>query len=192
MRVLDQIDESLAAWIARQPMYFVGSAPLAADGHVNLSPKGPGSTLQVLGPHAVAYLDYTGSGAETTAHLRENGRIVVMLCAFEGPPQIIRLHGTGEVVRAEDPRFEGLLERFPGQPLPRVSLRSIICVDVTRIAKSCGYSVPLMSHAGERPHMHAWTDKKLRAGGATALDAYRAEKNATSIDGLPSVPMVGD
>ena len=191
MRVLDQIDETLAAWIARQPMYFVGSAPLAADGHVNLSPKGPGSTLQVLGPHVVAYLDYTGSGAETIAHVRENGRIVVMLCAFEGPPQIIRLHGTGAMVRADDPRFEALLERFPDQPLPRASLRSIVYVDVTRIAKSCGYSVPLMSYAGERPHMPAWTDKKLRSGGTGALDAYRAETNATSIDGLPAVPAAG-
>ena len=192
MRVLEQIDDSLAAWIARQPMYFVGSAPLAGDGHVNLSPKGPGSTLQVLGPHAVAYLDYTGSGAETTAHLRENGRIVVMFCAFDGPPQIIRLHGTGEVVDAEDRRFEPLLEQFVDQPLPRVALRSIIRVEVTRIAKSCGYTVPLMSYDGERPHMPAWTEKQLRVGGPAALDDYRAQKNATSIDGLPSVPVAGD
>jgi hypothetical protein len=192
MRLLDEIDETLAAWIARQPMYFVGSAPLAGDGHVNVSPKGPGSTLQVLGPHEVAYLDYTGSGAETTAHLRENGRIVVMLCAFEGPPQIIRLHGTGEVVEAGDPRCDTLLARFPQEPLPRVALRSVIRVDVERVAKSCGYTVPLMSYEGERPHMPAWTEKKLRVGGPAALDDYRAEKNATSIDGLPSVAVAGD
>ncbi len=192
MRLLEEIDATVAAWIARQPMYFVGSAPLAADGHVNLSPKGPGATLQVLGPHEVAYLDYTGSGAETTAHLRENGRIVVMLCAFDGPPQIIRLHGTGEVVTAADPRFDGLLARFAQQPLPRASLRSIIRVDVERVSKSCGYTVPQMAYDGERPHMPAWTDKQLRVGGTAALDAYRAEKNATSIDGLPSVPVAGD
>jgi hypothetical protein len=192
MRVLDEIDETLAAWIARQPMYFVASAPLDADGHVNLSPKGPGSTLRVLDPRTVAYLDYTGSGAETTAHLHQNGRIVVMLCAFSGPPQIIRLHGTGEVVIPDDPRFAALLERFADEPLPRVALRSIIRVDVTRIAKSCGYTVPLMSYEGERPHMPAWTEKKLRTGGAGALDDYRAQKNATSIDGLPSVPVAGD
>jgi len=192
MRLLDEIDATVAAWIRRQPLFFVGTAPLAADGHVNLSPKGPGATLQVLGPHEVAYLDYTGSGAETTAHLRENGRIVVMLCAFAGPPQIIRLHGRGEVVDARDVRFDDLLARFPEQPLPRASLRSIIRVEVERIAKSCGYTVPLMSYEGERPHMPAWAEKKLRVGGAEALDAYRAEKNATSIDGLPSVPVAGD
>lgn len=192
MRLLDEIDDTLGAWIARQPMYFVGSAPLAGDGHVNVSPKGPGSTLQVLGPREVAYLDYTGSGAETTAHLRENGRIVVLLCAFEGPPQIIRLHGTGEVVEAADPRFDGLLAHFADEPLPRPSLRSIIRVDVERVAKSCGYTVPLMAYEGERPHMPAWTEKQLRVGGPEALDAYRAQKNATSIDGLPSVPVAGD
>lgn len=189
MRRLAEIDATLAAWIARQPMYFVASAPLAADGHVNVSPKGPGSTLQVLGPHTIAYLDYTGSGAETTAHLRENGRILVMLCAFDGPPQIIRLHGTGEIIGLDDPRFGGLMEHFPAEPLPRVALRSIIQVDVERISKSCGYTVPHMSYDGERPHMPAWTDKKLRAGGPAALDDYRAQKNATSIDGLPSVPV---
>jgi hypothetical protein len=192
MRLLDEIDDTVAAWIARQPVYFVATAPQGADGHVNLSPKGPGSTLQVLGPHEVAYLDYTGSGAETTAHLRDNGRIVVMLCAFAGPPQIVRLHGSGEVVAASDPRFDPLLAHFPRQPLPRASLRSIIRVDVERVSKSCGYTVPLMSYDGERPHMPAWTEKKLRVGGPAALDAYRAEKNARSIDGLPSVPVAGD
>ena len=191
MRVLDEIDDSLAAWIARQPLFFVASAPLAADGHVNVSPKGPGATLRVLGPHRVAYLDYTGSGAETTAHLRENGRIVVMFCAFDGPPQVIRLHGTGEAVRSDDARFDALMEHFVDEPLPRVSLRSVIVVDVERVSKSCGYTVPLMSYEGERPHMPAWTEKKLRTGGAGALDDYRAQKNATSIDGLPSVPVAG-
>jgi predicted pyridoxine 5'-phosphate oxidase superfamily flavin-nucleotide-binding protein len=192
MRVLDEIDDTLAAWIARQPLFFVASAPLAADGHVNVSPKGPGSTLRVLGPDRVAYLDYTGSGAETTAHLRENGRIVVMLCAFDGPPQVIRLHGTGEVIRADDARFAPLMEHFADEPLPRVSLRAVIVVEVERVSKSCGYTVPLMAYDGERPHMPAWTEKKLRTGGPEALDDYRAQKNATSIDGLPSVPVAGD
>ena len=108
-RTYDEIDDHLRAWIARQPMFFVGSAPLAGDGHVNVSPKGPGGTLRVLGPRRVAYLDYIGSGAETIAHVRENGRVVVMLCAFEGPPRIVRLHGRGEVVLPADPRFEALL-----------------------------------------------------------------------------------
>src|SRR3954452_1394247 len=111
-KVYDAIDDKLAAWIARQPLFFVGTAPLDADGHVNVSPKGPIGSLRVVGPHEVAYLDIVGSGAETAAHLRENGRIVVMLCAFAGPPRILRLHGRGEVVWAEDPEFDAL--RAPG------------------------------------------------------------------------------
>src|ERR687890_2396072 len=108
-RIFDRISEHQREWIARQALFFVGSAPLASDGHVNVSPKGPIGTLRVLDEHTVAYLDVVGSGAETIAHLRENGRIVVMLCAFEGPPKILRLHGRGEVVLADDPRFERLL-----------------------------------------------------------------------------------
>ena len=108
-RTYDEIDDHLRAWIGRQPMFFVGSAPLAADGHINVSPKGPGGTLRVLGPRRVAYLDYVGSGAETIAHVRENGRVVVMFCAFEGPPRIVRLHGRGEYVLTDDPRFDELL-----------------------------------------------------------------------------------
>src|SRR5919199_648490 len=110
-RTYEEIDARLADWIAAQPLFFVGTAPLAADGHVNVSPKGPTGTLRVLGPRRVAYLDLMGSGAETIAHLRENGRIVVMLCAFQGPPRILRLHGRGEVVLADDPRFGELLAR---------------------------------------------------------------------------------
>src|SRR3954447_3415179 len=102
-RTYDEIDDHLRAWIARQPMFFVGSAPLAGDGHINVSPKGPGGTLRVLGPRRVAYLDYVGSGAETIAHVRENGRVVVMFCAFDGPPRIVRLHGRGEYVLPDDP-----------------------------------------------------------------------------------------
>src|SRR3954453_23376711 len=108
-RTHDEIDDTLRAWIARQPMFFVGSAPLAGDGHVNVSQKGPAGTLRVLGPDRVAYLDLTGSGADTIAHLRENGRVVVMLCAFEVPPKIVRLHGRGELVLPGDERFEPLL-----------------------------------------------------------------------------------
>jgi hypothetical protein len=187
----DAISDSQAAWIARQPMFFVGTAPLRGDGHVNISPKGPGGTLRILGPNAAAYLDFTGSGAETIAHLRENGRIVLMLCAFDGPPQIVRLHGQGEVVWPDDDRFTPLVEGFGALPLPVESLRAVIRVDVERVTKSCGYTVPLMEFGGEREHMPKWTDKKLRTAGPTALDTYRAQKNATSIDGLPSVPVAG-
>jgi Pyridoxamine 5'-phosphate oxidase len=188
-RTYDEIDEHLRAWIGRQPMFFVASAPLAGDGHVNVSPKGPGGTLRVLGPRRVAYLDYVGSGAETIAHLRENGRIVVMLCAFEGPPRIVRLHGRGEIVLPGDPRFASLMEDagFEEPALPE-SRRAIVLVEVARIGSSCGYGVPLMEYAGERPHMDASTRKRVRTHGPDAYVAYQAEHNARSIDGLPAVP----
>jgi hypothetical protein len=187
-RTYDEIDDHMRAWIARQPMYFVGTAPLAGDGHINVSPKGPGGTLRVLGPRRVAYLDYIGSGAETIAHLRENGRVVVMLCAFEGPPRIVRLHGQGEIVLPADPRFEALLEEagFDEPTLPE-SRRAIIVVEVARIGSSCGYGVPLMEYSGERPHMDASTRKRARINGSDAFVAYQAQHNARSIDGLPAV-----
>ena len=187
-KVFDRIDGHQREWIARQRLFFTGTAPLDGEGHVNVSPKGPIETLSVLDDHTVAYLDMVGSGAETIAHLRENGRIVVMLCAFEGPPRILRLHGTGAIVEADDPRFEELFERagFRADE-PEPVLRAIILVDVTRIADSCGYGVPLMSYEGERPHSRAWADKKLRVGGAGAIEDYKAEKNAVSIDGLPAL-----
>src|SRR3990170_1697133 len=110
-RTYGEIDERQRDWIARQALFFVGTAPLASDGHVNVSPKGPIGSLRVLDDNTVAYLDVVGSGAETIAHIRENGRVVVMLCAFDGPPRILRLHGTGEIVLPDDPRFDELLER---------------------------------------------------------------------------------
>ena len=136
-RTFDEIDEQLRGWIERQPMFFVGTAPLSADGHVNVSPKGPMSTFAVLGPRQVAYLDFYGSGAETIAHVRENGRIVVMLCAFEGPPQIVRLHGTGRLVWPGDEEFPELAERgaFEGLTSVGEARRAIVVVDVTRIAR---------------------------------------------------------
>jgi hypothetical protein len=144
--------------------------------------------LRVLGPLEVAYLDVIGSGAETIAHLRDNGRIVIMLCAFSGPPRILRLHGRGSVVTAPDPRFAELLERGAfEQPAVPESRRAIIHVELTRIGDSCGYGVPLMSYEGVRPHMAAWAEKKLRVGGAEALIEYQLEKNAVSLDGLPAL-----
>jgi hypothetical protein len=185
-KVFDQLDDHLRDWIAKQALFFVGTAPLAADGHVNVSPKGPIGSLRVLGDHTVAYLDIIGSGAETIAHLRENGRVVVMLCAFEGPPRILRLHGRGEVVTPDDARFGELLERceFDDPAVPE-SRRSIILVHVDRIADSCGYGVPLMSYAGEREHARKWAEKKLRVGGPEALADYQRKKNSESLDGLP-------
>lgn len=186
-KVYDEIDERLAGWIGSQPLFFVASAPLAPDGHVNVSPKGPIGTLRVLDAHTLAYLDLIGSGAETVAHVRENGRIVVMLCAFEGPPRIVRLHGRAQVVDHDDPGFDELLARcaFTEPEVPETR-RAIIVVEVTRVADSCGYGVPLMDVRGTRPHMGAWAAKKVRTGGVEALAAYRAEKNSRSIDGLPA------
>jgi Pyridoxamine 5'-phosphate oxidase len=186
-KVFERIDEHLRDWIGRQRLFFVGTAPLAGDGHVNVSPKGPIDTLRVLDDHTVAYLDLYGSGAETVAHIRENGRIVVMLCAFEGPPRIVRLHGRGEVVAAGDERFAELLGRCDFvNPSIDEARRSIVLVTVNRVADSCGYGVPLMSYEGEREHARLSAEKKLRTGGPDALDRYLAEKNAESIDGLPA------
>jgi Pyridoxamine 5'-phosphate oxidase len=176
-KIYSGIDEKLAAWIMQQHLFFVGSAPLAADGHVNISPKGDLRWFRILAPTEVAYLDFVGSGAETIAHARENARIVLMFCAFEGPPRIVRLHGRAEVLAPDD----ALAERFD---FPEHPVRSVIRVDVERIADSCGYGVPFMRFEGKRTQYEAWMEKKLRDD---ALDAYVAEKNALSIDGLPAI-----
>ncbi len=177
-RIRSTIDEATKQFIEAQPVFFVASAPLAADGHINISPKGL-DTLRILGPSTVAYLDLTGSGIETVAHIKENGRLVLMFCAFNGPPTILRLHGRGRVVEPEDSEFEALVAHFPSYE----STRSIVMLEVTRVANSCGYGVPLMKLEGDRPQLLAWAHKKGPAG----LEAYRKEKNARSIDGLPGV-----
>lgn len=179
-KVFDAIDPRLAAWIARQRMFFVATAPSGDRGHVNVSPKGPIETLRVLDEHTVAYLDLVGSGAETVAHLHDNGRIVVMLCAFEGPPRIVRLHGRGEVLEAD-------AVEFPDTTAVPQQHRTVIRVDVERIADSCGFGVPLMAYEGERPQSLAWAQSRLAKGGPGALDEYVAEQNAVSIDGLPAL-----
>jgi hypothetical protein len=187
-KVFDGIDEHIERWISSQALFFVGTAPLAADGHVNLSPKGPIETFQVLDANTVAYLDMVGSGAETIAHLLENGRVVIMLCAFQGAPRIVRLHGRGEVLPALAPGFDELLARcrFVEPQVPQ-SRRAIVVVHVERVADSCGYGVPLMSYEGQRPHQDAWAAKRVRVGGEEALIDYQREKNAHSIDGLPAL-----
>jgi predicted pyridoxine 5'-phosphate oxidase superfamily flavin-nucleotide-binding protein len=187
-RIYDRIDDHQRAWIARQALFFVGTAPLDGDGHVNVSPKGPIGTLRVLDDHTVAYLDLVGSGTETIAHVRENGRVVVMLCAFDGPPRILRLHGRGEVVEAGEPRFDELIAQADfEQPAHAESRRAVVVVTVERIADSCGYGVPLLRYEGTRPHSDAWAAKRLRVGGPDAIARYREEKNAVSIDGLPAL-----
>jgi Pyridoxamine 5'-phosphate oxidase len=188
-RVYDGIDERLAGWIARQPLFFVGTAPAGGDGHINVSPKGPIGSLRVIDPHTVAYLDIVGSGAETIAHLRENGRIVVMLCAFDGPPRIVRLHGEGEVIHPSHPDFDELLGLGFHEPQAPEARRAIIRVRLTRIGDSCGYGVPLMSYEGERPHSDLSTAKRLRTQGPDALVRYQEKHNLHSLDGLPAVEL---
>jgi len=181
-KVYDTIDGRLREFILAQPVFFVSTAPSGRDGHVNLSPKGVSGTFLVLDERRVAYLDFTGSGAETIAHLRDNGRIVVMFCAFAGPPKIVRLHGHGEAVLTGDPRFAELLAGFGEAPEQR-GARAVIVVEVSRISDSCGYGVPLMSYAGDRDVLLEWTARRSNQ----ALADYQATRNATSLDGLPAL-----
>jgi predicted pyridoxine 5'-phosphate oxidase superfamily flavin-nucleotide-binding protein len=166
-KLYNAIEPKLAEWIGQQRLFFVATAP-TAGGHVNLSPKGPIGTLRIVDERTLEYDDHVGSGAETAAHLRENARICVMLCAFEGPPRIVRLHGRGSVVRAADPAVDGT--------------RAVIRVEVDRVADSCGYGVPLMEYVGERPQRAKWLEGK----GAEGVRDYVRERNAESIDGLPA------
>jgi hypothetical protein len=188
-KLYPQLDERLTKFIARQSVFFVATAPcLAADGdggHVNLSPKGYRDTFAVLGPLQVAYLDLTGSGAETIAHLRQNGRITVMFCSFDRQPKILRLYGAGRVVLPGAADWDDLAAHFPATGLGgnEPSRRAIIVVDLDRISDSCGYAVPVMELAEERDVLARSDQKKT----AAQLAAYRAEKNSVSIDELPSL-----
>jgi hypothetical protein len=182
-RTYEVIEERLRNFIESQHVFFVATAPLSEAGHVNLSPKGLDS-LRVLGSNELAYLDFVGSGAETIAHLRENGRIAVMFCAFEGAPKIVRLHGRGEVVEPGDAPFAELRRSFPAG----MEGRSIIRVAVERVSESCGFGVPLHSHLGPRTQLTAWAERK----GEEGLRAYQLEKNVRSIDGLPALRWVAE
>lgn len=177
-RTYPVIDERLATWLCAQPVFFVATAAGAVDGSVNCSPKGNRGELAVLDGRTVAYLDHTGSGVETIAHLRDNGRIVMMFCAFTGPARIVRLHGTGRVAQAGTAEFSELASHFAGAE--GVGVRAIVVVDVARIADSCGYGVPLMTFEGHRPAMDEWAARK----GADGIRSYWQDKNVTSIDGL--------
>lgn len=177
-KTASSLSEAHQQFIQAQEMFFVASAPLDPAGHVNLSPKGR-DTFRVLGATTVAYLDLTGSGVETIAHLRENGRIVLMFCAFQGPPNILRLHGHGRAITPDDVEFAALQKHFPDF----ASTRSIIVVEVSRVSDSCGYGVPLMQKQGDRPQMDAWACRK----GPDGLKSYRQEKNRLSIDALPGL-----
>jgi predicted pyridoxine 5'-phosphate oxidase superfamily flavin-nucleotide-binding protein len=175
--VLDAITDELAAFIAAQRVFFVATAP-TDGGHVNLSPKGL-DTFAVLDPTTVAYLDLTGSGVETIAHLRQNGRITIMFCAFDGKPNILRLYGRGEVLSIGEPEADAILSRFGDYP----GARSVILVHIDRVSTSCGYGVPRLRYDGERDQLLSWAERR----GADGLVEYRQEKNAASIDGLPGL-----
>jgi len=177
-KTFEHITPALSDWIGKQHLFFVATAPLSAQGHVNCSPKGL-DAFRILGPNRVAYLDLTGSGAETIAHVRENGRIVFMFCAFSGPPNIVRLHGRATVVTPQAVEWPALSLQFPGFP----SARAIICADITRVSDSCGYSVPRYDFKEDRDTMDRWVENK----GVAALPAYRRQKNLKSIDGLPAL-----
>ena len=176
-KVLDALDDQLIDWMAAQHVFFVASAP-SEGGHVNLSPKGH-DTLRVLDPLTVAYLDLTGSGAETIAHTRQNGRLTIMLCAFEGPPRILRLFGTGTAHPEGSPTYADLAPRFPDLP----GRRSIVVLDIERVQTSCGYAVPVLAYQDERPTLQQWAARKNDG----ELADYWADKNARSIDGLPAL-----
>ncbi len=175
-KTLDAIDDRLRGLIEAQQMFFVATAP--REGHLNLSPKGL-DTLRILDERTVAYLDFVGSGVETIAHLKENGRIVIMFCAFSGAPNIIRLHGRGDVVEPSSPEYAALRAQFPDFP----GARAIIRVRCERVSDSCGYGVPLYEFQGHRTLLVDWAEKK----GPEALAEYQRQKNAVSIDGIPGL-----
>lgn len=177
-KVLDRIDDDVRRFIAGQQLYFVATAPSGSDGHVNLSPKGHADTFAVIDDRTVAYLDLTGSGAETAAHLRDNGRITVMFCAFDGAPNIVRFHGRGRVVTRYDEEYADLAGRFTDLP----GARAVVVVDIERVSDSCGFAVPLMSYVGERDLLPAYFERKGVEGSAE----YRRRKNLASLDGLPA------
>jgi len=192
-QVYPELGQRLVQFIASQPVFFVATAPcldsVGAGGHVNVSPKGYRDTFAVLDPLTVAYLDLTGSGAETIAHLRQNGRITLMFCSFDATPKVLRIYGTGRAVLPADPEWPGLAAHF-GQAAgtgrgggDRDAERAIIVVAIDRIADSCGYAVPVMELSFERDLLARWSERKS----AEDLAAYRVKHNSESIDGLPAL-----
>jgi hypothetical protein len=179
-KILPTIDDAARAFIEAQKIFFVATAPLDAGGHVNLSPKGL-DTFRILDPSTVAYLDFNGSGVETIAHIKENRRITLMFCAFQGPPNIYRIYGHGRAVEPHHPNFPDLTKHFP----PQENFRSIIVIDVDRVTDSCGYGVPRFTYDGERDQIIKWGRKQ----GTEGLRAYRERKNKNSIDGLAGLEL---
>jgi predicted pyridoxine 5'-phosphate oxidase superfamily flavin-nucleotide-binding protein len=184
-KTYERIDGRLREFIEAQPMFFTATAPLSADGHLNLSPKGRKGTWRVLDEQRVAYLDFGGSHAETIAHLRENGRITLMWCAFDGPPNIVRVHGTGEPVFRDDPRFAELAAGFGDADGP--ALRAIVVVTAKLISDTCGFAVPFMDYQGERTLHEDYFARKSDEEFVAYCD--KKEHVAVSIDGLPALPL---
>jgi hypothetical protein len=182
-KLLDEIGSGEAAFIARQKVFFVATAPLDKTHHINLSPKAPGSSLIVLGPNKVAYADLTGSGAETAAHVLENQRMTLLFCNLEeGPPKILRLYGTAELIIKEKVD-KSLLAKFPDSLTQNPGFRSIFVLTVERISSSCGYSLPIMTYQKTRTILDEYTERK----GIEGMKDYGIFNNSFSIDGLPSV-----
>lgn len=177
--IYSSIPEALHSFIEDQQLFFVATSPLSATGRVNLSPKGYRDCFKILDAQRIIYLDYTGSGAETIAHLRENGRITIMFAAFTGEPNIVRLYGEGRVIESHDPDFAAFSAHFE---LP-VGFRAIIEVRVDRVSESCGYGVPFFEFKGERRRLTQGWEKRGREG----VEAYQSQKNARSLDGLPAL-----
>ncbi len=186
-RTFDTLDDGQIAWIGQQPLFFVATAPSATDGLVNMSPKGGTGMFRVLGPTTVAYLDLIGSGVETIAHLQENGRIVLMFCAFDGPPKILRLHGRGRAITPDSPEWPDLLAHFAPDDDALHALRSIVVVDLTRIGDSCGFVVPRMDFVADRPQLFSWARNREAHHGPTWKTAYQQANNRHSLDGLPGL-----
>lgn len=176
-KFFESIQEHHKIFVEKQKLFFVATAPLSEEGHVNLSPKGLDS-FRIISPTKVAYMDIIGSGNETSAHILENGRITFMFCAFDGPPNILRLYGKGHTVLPADSAWASLSAHFTLQP----ATRQIIVADIYKVQTSCGFGVPLYEYAGERDHAQKWADAK----GAEGLEEYKQEKNRVSMDGLPT------
>ena len=172
------LTSELKTWIAQQPLFFLASAPLQADGHINLSPRGLDS-LRIINDQELVILDFTGSGNETAAHLHENARLTVMLCAFSGDPKILRLYGHGEVIRPGQPAWPAHRALF--EPV-LAGVRQLFVLKLDRIQTSCGFGVPLMDFVAQRDMLLEWARKK----GPDGITTYQLNKNARSIDGLPA------
>jgi len=179
-KIYNKIDDKSANWIEQQRMFFVATAPISGEGLVNLSPKGLDS-FRILDAHTVAYLDLTGSGIETIAHVKENARITIMFCAFEGPPKILRIHGHGEVIEKSNPRFNSLISKF----IKFKSARAIIVIKIKRVANSCGYGIPVYHYQQQRDTLIKWAENK----GERGIRAYQIEHNEQSLDKLKGLEM---